>query len=44
VDGPVAQYRRWFRQFYSTWTSPTDHTRAIGTDSKSANSQQTTSG
>lgn len=19
VDGPVAQYRRWFRQFYSTW-------------------------
>ncbi len=18
-DGPVAQYRRWFRQFYSTW-------------------------
>lgn len=20
VDGPVTQYRRWFRQFYSTWT------------------------
>jgi 3-ketosteroid 9alpha-monooxygenase subunit A len=19
VDGPIAQYRRWFRQFYSTW-------------------------
>jgi 3-ketosteroid 9alpha-monooxygenase subunit A len=19
VDGPVAQYRRWFRQFYSGW-------------------------
>jgi 3-ketosteroid 9alpha-monooxygenase subunit A len=24
VDGPLAQYRRWFRQFYSTW-EPTYH-------------------
>jgi nitrite reductase/ring-hydroxylating ferredoxin subunit len=22
VDGPVAQYRRWFRQFYSGWDPP----------------------
>ena len=21
IDGPVAQYRRWFRQFYSGWES-----------------------
>jgi 3-ketosteroid 9alpha-monooxygenase subunit A len=24
MDGPIAQYRRWFRQFYSGW-EPTDH-------------------
>ena len=22
VDGPIAKYRRWFRQFYSGWTPP----------------------
>lgn len=22
VDGPVAQYRRWFRQFYAGWERP----------------------
>jgi len=24
VDGPIAQYRRWFRQFYSGWEPPGD--------------------
>ena len=27
ADGPVSQYRRWFRQFYSGWAPPTDTTR-----------------
>jgi len=22
VDGPISQYRRWFRQFYSAWEPP----------------------
>jgi 3-ketosteroid 9alpha-monooxygenase subunit A len=22
LDGPVAQYRRWYRQFYSDWDGP----------------------
>jgi hypothetical protein len=33
VDGPVAQYRRWFRQFYSGWVpSGTDQDAAIAED------------
>jgi hypothetical protein len=25
IDGPVAQYRRWFRQFYSGWQPQEEH-------------------
>lgn len=24
IDGPVAQYRRWYRQFHSGWNTPAD--------------------
>ncbi len=34
VDGPIAQYRRWFRQFYSGWASPPDDTRPTRADAE----------
>jgi hypothetical protein len=40
VDGPIVQYRRWFRQFYSSWTSAADETPPIGADAASAVSEQ----
>jgi 3-ketosteroid 9alpha-monooxygenase subunit A len=43
VDGPIAQYRRWFRQFYSglaspkdSLASPTDNTRPTHADETTA--------
>ena len=44
VDGPIAQYRRWFRQFYSGLASPTDNTRPSRADKEKAVSEQIASG
>ena len=44
VDGPIVQYRRWFRQFYSGLVSPTDDTGPTCTDTETAVSEQIASG
>jgi hypothetical protein len=44
VDGPIAQYRRWFRQFYSGWAPPRDDTRPTSADTEPAVSEQIVSG
>jgi 3-Ketosteroid 9alpha-hydroxylase C-terminal domain len=40
VDGPIAQYRRWFRQFYSGLSAPPDDTQSTPADAKSVVSSQ----
>jgi hypothetical protein len=36
VDGPITQYRRWFRQFYSGLESPTEHAQTTRADTTPA--------
>jgi hypothetical protein len=44
VDGPIVQYRRWFRQFYSGWTSPGNNARSIRASTEFAEPEQIPSG
>lgn len=43
VDGPIAQYRRWFRQFYSGLESPTATTRPTRPETETSASKETAS-